>query len=183
VNPRWALFISGRGSNAQAVFDLMSEARVSVVVSSKSDVWGLVRARRMGVPTLVLNKSIDWTALDLELKKRQIQRVLLLGFMRMIPAEFVEKWKGRMWNLHPSLLPAYPGMAAIEKSFEAGGSMGVTVHEVTAEMDSGKRILQARSIQNPRPQDMAINEAQIFISRDEQRLVRRLVERRSQWSH
>lgn len=169
--PRWAVFISGRGSNAEAVWENLHEMNVLLCVSSRKKAYGLCRARRLGIPTLIFGAKSDWKALNAELKARQVNRIFLLGFMRLLPESFVKEWSGKIWNLHPSLLPAFPGLEAIEKSFEAGGSMGVTVHEVVAEMDAGPHKLQFE-ISEAASSQMSLAEARIKISQAEQHLVR-----------
>lgn len=177
MSPSWAIFISGRGSNAQALLDVIDEVPVSLVVSSRGDVWGLRRAERAGVPVLVLDKKVDWQALLHELDRHRISHIFLLGFMKLIPPEFLRGWMGKIYNLHPSLLPQFPGMHAIEKSFEAGQQMGVTVHAVTEEMDAGERCLQKVTLK--KASLVEFDWAQILISRDEQRLVREWAWRQS----
>lgn len=177
--PRWALFISGRGSNAQAVLDGLDELRVAVVVSSRAEAWGVARARRAGVPVLILPKIINWTELHQDLVQRGVSRIFLLGFMKIIPSDFVNRWNKKMWNLHPSLLPRYPGLHAIEKSYDAGDEMGVTVHEVTPGMDEGPRKLQIRTLSKEQVVQVDLKQAELLISRDEQRAVRKTVERKN----
>lgn len=178
---RWALFLSGRGSTAQAVMDLMDEVQVRWIVSSKPQVWGLARAKRQGIPTSVLSPKIDWNQLDLELRRRKITHIFLLGFMRLVPLEFVRMWQGRVWNVHPSLLPAFPGLQAIERSYSSRQNMGVTVHEVIAEMDAGRIVLQKKSIIRKQQETIDLNSARKAIARDEQRLVRDLVRMKNKW--
>jgi phosphoribosylglycinamide formyltransferase-1 len=175
-----ALFISGRGSNAQAVMDLI-DVNVTLVVSSKSHCWGVLRARRQGIPVLILPKKIDWQALDLALSQRKIQRIYLLGFMRLLEAAFCQKWAGRVWNLHPSLLPAFPGKTSIEDSYKAQADMGISIHEVTAELDAGpllwqNKVIASRDLKD-KPQAMDFAEVCFEISRAEQRMVRLLCQR------
>lgn len=174
---RWAVFISGRGSNLQALLDGIEENRIVLVVSSSAKAAGLLKARRAGVPTLVLDKKIDWTALQKELVRRHISRIFLAGFMRLIPPSFLEAWEAAILNVHPSLLPAFPGLEAIGKSYEAGGEMGVTVHVVTPEMDAGPQLLkrQAVSAEKRRGKSgdpLTLSEAEFLISVTEQSLVR-----------
>lgn len=181
MSPAWAVFISGRGSNAQALLDIIDEAPVRLIVASRDHIWGVQRARRMGIPVLILDKVVHWQQLLMDLSKYKISHIFLLGFMKLIPAEFLAGWQGAIYNLHPSLLPSFPGMHAIEKSHEAGGPMGVTVHEVTPEMDAGRRCLQKVSV--PRASQVTLDWAQILISRDEQRLVREWASRQSLRPH
>ena len=175
MNTRWALFISGRGSNAQAAMDIADITRISLVVSSKEDAWGLARARRQGIATLVLPKIIDWSEVSSALEAHGINRVILLGFMKLVPPSFVKRWQKQIWNLHPSLLPLYPGLHAIEKSFESKDCMGITIHQVTAEMDAGKRLMQIKTLSAFKKSSLC--RAQELISRDEQRAVRIFIER------
>jgi phosphoribosylglycinamide formyltransferase-1 len=170
-SPRWAVFLSGRGSNAEAVWEHLHEMDVVLCVSSRRKAYGLCRARRLGIAQMVFGARSDWGELSQELKRRGVNRIFLLGFMRLLPEGFVNEWAGRIWNLHPSLLPAFPGLAAIEKSFEAGGAMGVTVHEVVAEMDAGPLCLQ-KKISDQAQVEMSLSGAQLKISQTEQRLVR-----------
>lgn len=165
---RWAVFISGRGSNLQALLDSVEENRIVLVVSSSAQASGLVKARRMGVPTVVLRKKIDWVQLDQELRKYSVNRIFLAGFMKLIPASFVNAWDGKVLNVHPSLLPAFPGLNAVSKSFESKAPMGVTVHVVTAEMDAGPIVLQKKA---PR-QSLTLTDAEFLISITEQAMVR-----------
>lgn len=168
----WALFLSGRGSTAQALLDLQGELDIRCVVSSKRKAPGVLRARRSGVPVLFLNQGFSWDALHAELVRRGVNRLLLVGFMRILPADFVEKWRGRIWNVHPSLLPEYPGADALRRAFDEGANLGVTLHEVTAEMDAGRMILQSEI------KTGSWDEVELRIARLEQRLLRTLAMRK-----
>lgn len=171
--PTWAVMISGRGSNLQAQLDLLSQVNLRWVISSKSSAAGILRARRHGIPVTVLPKKIDWVDLDRQLQQRRITHLFLAGFMKLIPESFVEKWQGRILNVHPSLLPAFPGLEAIEKSHAAGAPMGVTVHVVTPEMDAGPKLFQgAISTTGLDWQRVTLDQSALRISRLEQRLVR-----------
>lgn len=167
---RWAIFISGRGSNLSCLLNLQSE-KIKVVVSSSEKALGVLRARRAGIPVLILPRPIRWTDLDQELKRRGINRIFLLGFMRVIPEQFVGAWERKIVNLHPSLLPKYPGLESIEKSFADQADMGVTVHEVVAEVDAGKIILQRRCLSSQEIPEYSLSNAEFKVHIDEQRLV------------
>ena len=167
MSVRWALFLSGRGSTAQALMDQIGDLDLRLVVSSRKNAYGVLRARRMGVPWTFFGKDSGWEQLHQDLKARGIQAIFLVGFMRLLPATFVAKWKGRIFNVHPSLLPDYPGAQAMERSFFAKAPMGVSLHEVTAEMDAGPLKLRA-SIE--RHEDCSIT--QLRMARLEQRLLR-----------
>lgn len=174
MRQRWAVFLSGRGSTAQAIFDQIDQHDIRLVISSKENAYGLKRAARLGIPTLILPKEINWVSLNAELTRRGIDRIFLLGFMRLIPAEFLKFWEGRIWNIHPSLLPSYPGLKAIEKSFQDRAPMGVTIHDVIPEMDAGPKRLQ-KSI--GMVQSWNLNDAEVRIAITEQRLIREWAER------
>ncbi len=174
---RWAVFLSGRGSNAEAMWELLPNLDVALCVSSRRKAYGVLRARRLGIETLILTSQSSWAELTRSLRQRGVTHVMLLGFMKILPVEFVEAWAGKMWNLHPSLLPEFPGLHAIEKSHEAGGRMGVTIHQVTEEMDAGPLALQACISENAK--QLSLPEAQLKISQAEQRLVREWVLRKN----
>lgn len=170
---RWAVMISGRGSNLQALLDCAGESPVRWVLSSREDAPGLRRARRAGVATSVLPKKIDWTALDGDLCRRGITNLFLCGFMKLVPGDFVEKWAGRIVNVHPSLLPAYPGLKSFERAFEENAAGGATVHVVTPEMDAGPRLLQTTVVPaKARLNGATLENALYRLSFGEQRLVR-----------
>ncbi len=146
------------------------------MVSSKRSALGLARSRRAGIPTLVLEKSIDWDLVYRELNTRKISRIFLLGFMKVVPAAFIDKWSERpsrkIWNLHPSLLPKFPGLKGFEKSFEAESDVGATVHQVTARLDAGPIVKQKISVKHS--QKSTLEHAQMRNSLIEQRLVQNL---------
>lgn len=138
----WVVFISGNGSNLQALLDSDPKINISLVVSSKAEAFGVERAKKAGVPVLIFTKENSWDGLSIELKKLQIDRIFLAGFMKVIPASFINDWENKILNLHPSLLPSYKGLKAIERSFEDGAAIGITIHWVTAELDAGPILLQ-----------------------------------------
>ena len=150
---RVAVLISGRGSNLQALMDAKQDAyRVVLVVSNVPDAPGLDRARAAGVEAIALdhrpygkNREAFERDLDALLVQRNIQLVALAGFMRVLTPFFVRAWKGRLVNIHPSLLPKYPGMNTHARALEAGDAEhGATVHLVVEEVDSGEILGQSR---------------------------------------
>lgn len=174
---RWALMISGRGSTAQSALELLASVDIGLVVSSKKSAYGLKRARRSGIPELVLEKNVDWNFLDLELRRRGINYLFLLGFMKIIPADFVSKWQGRIFNVHPSLLPDFPGAHGMDESYKAAGAdMGVTVHEVTPGMDEGPRVLQSFVLGRDEKLSLNWDQVRLRMAIHEQRLISRLFE-------
>ena len=141
---RWSVFISGVGSNLAAILEERDHVDIALVVSSRAEAPGLLKAQRAGVKTHVLDKKIDWDKLHQTLLDHKIENIFLAGFMRILPAGFIERWQGKILNLHPSLLPEFPGLASIQRAVEAGGPFGVTVHEVIPEVDAGPIVLQRR---------------------------------------
>ena len=151
---RLGVLISGRGSNMQAILEAVSDGRlnaeVAAVISNRSDAPGLERARAAGVETLVLehrgyaDRGAFDRALVRALTERRIDLVCLAGFMRLLGAEFLSAFSNRILNIHPSLLPAFPGTDAQRQALEHGvKTSGATVHLVTAELDGGPIVLQA----------------------------------------
>ena len=151
---RVAVLISGRGSNLQALIDAaVSEdfpAEIALVVSDRSDAQGLQRAERAGIASRVLvpkelgGRAAFEQALEQALREADIDLICLAGFMRILGADFVGRWQGRLINIHPSLLPAFPGLDTHQRALEAGVKLhGCSVHFVDAGVDSGPIIGQA----------------------------------------
>jgi len=150
---RLAVVVSGRGSNLQAIIDSIEAgelpAEVGVVISDRPGVQALKRAERHGIKTVVVNHS-DYAsedsfnkALEQELAKAAPDLVVLAGFMRIVGKELVQKYRWRMINIHPALLPAFPGLEAQRQAVEYGVRVsGCTVHFVDEGMDTGPIILQ-----------------------------------------
>jgi phosphoribosylglycinamide formyltransferase 1 len=154
VAPSIGVLISGRGSNLQAIIDAVAagrlHARIAVVISNKGDAYGLERAKAAGIETLVLSHRAYPTreeydrALVAELRARDVRLVCLAGFMRLLSAVFIEAFPNAILNIHPSLLPAFPGVDAQRQALEHGVRIsGATVHLVTPELDAGPIVLQA----------------------------------------
>ncbi|MBK7512096.1 MAG: phosphoribosylglycinamide formyltransferase [Chloracidobacterium sp.] len=147
------ILISGRGSNMVAIVDAVNSgeiagARVVVVVSDKADAGGIELARERGVETVVIERRGRARAkhdaeIIAELKCRGVELVCLAGYMRLLSPSFVKAFPGRIINIHPSLLPAFPGLDAQRQAFEAGvKTTGCTVHFVDELLDHGEIILQ-----------------------------------------
>lgn len=148
------ILISGNGSNLQAIIDAIQagalNAKIRAVISNNPDAYGLTRARQAGIPAKALDhrQFEEREAYDRELQalidEYQPQLVVLAGFMRILTADFVTHYHGRMLNIHPSLLPKYQGLNTHQRVLEAGDDIhGVSVHFVTPELDGGPVILQA----------------------------------------
>ena len=151
---RVAILISGRGSNMTALIEAARSpdfpAEISVVVSNKADAAGVAKARSAGVPVEIVesrpfgkDRAGFEKALQTVLDQRSVDLVCLAGFMRLFTAEFVQRWHGRMLNIHPSLLPAFPGLDPHGQALKAGVKIsGATVHFVTADTDAGPIVIQ-----------------------------------------
>lgn len=155
MRKRVAILISGRGSNMRALIEAAKEkdypAEIVLVISNVADAGGLEFARQHGIATQVIehtkfpSREIFDNAMDVALKTANAEIVALAGFMRLLSPRFVENWRGRMINIHPSLLPAYKGLHTHKRAIEAGEKFaGCTVHFVEPELDSGQVILQAK---------------------------------------
>ena len=150
MSVRFAVLLSGSGTNLQALMDSCSGAShdIALVVSSREDAYGLTRAQRAGIPAFhVPHQGKARGAYDLELvellNQHQIDWVFLAGFMRILSPVFLDAFPGRVVNIHPSLLPSFPGVNAQQQAFDAGVRVtGATVHFVDAGMDSGAIIAQ-----------------------------------------
>ena len=147
------ILISGRGSNLQAIIDAVAsgrlDAEIAVVISNNPNAAGLDRARKAGIESLYLDHKAYESreqfdlALVAELEKRDVAVVCLAGFMRLLSEEFVNAFPAAILNVHPSLLPAFPGLDAQRQAWEYGVKLsGATVHVVTPLLDNGPIILQ-----------------------------------------
>lgn len=151
---RVAILISGRGSNMMALVEAAEApdfpAEIAVVISNKADAAGLARAGAAGIETLVIESKPfgkDRPAFEAKLQSalddKRIEFICLGGFMRLFTAEFVQRWHGRMLNIHPSLLPSFRGLDPHGQALRAGVKIsGATVHFVVAETDAGPIIMQ-----------------------------------------
>jgi phosphoribosylglycinamide formyltransferase-1 len=151
---RVAILISGRGSNMAALIEAAKAkdypAEIALVVSNRSDAFGLTRAREADIETAVIDsrsfgddREAFEHALDAELNTHRIELVCLAGFMRLFTPWFVTRWSGRMLNIHPALLPQFKGLHTHRRALEAEVKRhGATVHFVSPEMDSGQIIVQ-----------------------------------------
>jgi len=151
---RLAVLISGRGSNLQSIVDAVKagdiDAAIAVVVSNRAGAPGLQRARDAGIEAIYLNPrdhtdrdAYDRAIVDL-LRARGVTLVCLAGFMRIVGRPLLDAFPNRILNIHPSLLPAFPGLDAQRQALEHGVQVtGATVHLVTTELDGGPIVLQA----------------------------------------
>lgn len=151
---KYAVFLSGRGSNLSAILSACKSGALSqkpsLVVTDNPDAPGLLYARENGVETLLINpqkqkgRKAYGEQIIKELEKRGIDTICLAGFMRIIHKNVVEKFRGKILNIHPSLLPAFPGLSAQSRALEAGArESGCSVHLVDEGVDTGPIIMQA----------------------------------------
>jgi phosphoribosylglycinamide formyltransferase 1 len=151
---RVAILISGRGSNMVALIEAAREndfpAEIVVVISNRSDAGGLEKAQASGIPTLTIeskpfgkDRAAFEAALQSTLDQHKVELICLAGFMRLFTAQFVQRWQGRMLNIHPSLLPSFPGLEPQAQALRAGVKIsGATVHLVISETDAGPIVMQ-----------------------------------------
>ncbi|MCP4321957.1 MAG: phosphoribosylglycinamide formyltransferase [Psychromonas sp.] len=158
VTKKIVVLISDRGTNLQAIIDKLhkkpldgQQPEIVAVISNKADVYGLQHASEAGISQVVvaskgINSREEYDALlSAEIDKHQPDLIILAGFMRIFTTEFVNKYLGKMVNIHPSLLPKYTGLNTHQRAIDAGDEVhGATVHFVTPELDSGPTILQAK---------------------------------------
>ncbi len=150
---RLGILISGRGSNFEAIADYVAagklDAEIAVVISNRAEAKGLETARARGLSAVCLpSKGIDREIYDQsvieELQRSRVDLVCLAGFMRLLSARFIRAFPGRILNIHPSLLPAFPGLDAQHQALSHGVKIsGCTVHFVDEDLDAGPIILQA----------------------------------------
>lgn len=154
MSSRLGVLISGRGSNLQAIMDGVADGRIpadiAIVISNRASAQGLEHARARGIETLVLPHG-NWPTRDAydqalvdELRARRVTLVCLAGFMRLLGPTFVNAFPNAILNVHPSLLPAFPGVDAQRQAVRHGVRVsGATVHLVSTELDAGPIVLQA----------------------------------------
>ena len=151
---RLGVLISGRGTNLQAIIDAIADGRlraeIAVVISNISNAAGLEKARAAGVPTLVMphqespSRAAYDRALADALRARHVDLVCLAGFMRLLGTGFIDAFPNRILNIHPSLLPAFPGLDAQQQALHHGVKItGATVHFVDAALDAGPIVVQS----------------------------------------
>ncbi len=147
------VLVSGRGSNLQAIMDRIADGflplEIAVVISDKKDAFALERAQKAGIKTAAIvrkdcaSKEAFEAKINAELKAAGCELVVLAGFMRILSADFVNKWQHKIINIHPALLPSFPGLHGQKQAVDYGVKFsGCTVHFVDAGTDSGPIILQ-----------------------------------------
>lgn len=152
---KFVVLISGNGSNLQAIIDSQKSANASGqicgVICNKADAYGLVRAKKASIPTFVFsrkdydsNLAMDFAIAE-QIEKLGAELIVLAGYMKILTPEFTQRFEGKILNIHPSLLPKYPGLNTYQRAIEAGDSEhGTTIHFVNEEVDAGAIVLQAK---------------------------------------
>jgi phosphoribosylglycinamide formyltransferase 1 len=151
--PRLGVLISGRGSNLKAIIDAIAakrlDAEIAIVISNMADAPGLAHARAAGIPSEVISHRGYASREDYDrvlvriLRERGVALVCLAGFMRLLSPYFVEAFANRILNIHPSLLPKYPGLHPQQQALDDGATVsGATVHFVNKDLDAGPIVLQ-----------------------------------------
>ena len=155
MKKRIIVLVSGNGSNLQVIINAcqnnLINGKIVAVISNKPDVYSLMRAKQANIPSHVINhkefasrEAFDHQ-LQLQIEQYQPDLIVLAGYMRILTPHFVQHYSGKMLNIHPSLLPKYPGLNTHRRAMEAGDKEhGTTVHFVTDELDGGPIILQAK---------------------------------------
>jgi len=165
---RFAVLISGRGSNMlaleHATRDGRIDGRIVSVVSDRADAPGLAAAQALGLETSILepargeDRESYGKRLADRIREHGAELVALAGFMRVLPGGFVREWQGRLLNIHPSLLPAFRGLHTHRRVLEAGGRVhGCTVHFVVEELDAGPAVIQGRLSLRPGDDENSIS--------------------------
>ncbi len=161
---RIVILISGRGSNLQALLEANLPCQVAAVISNRANAPGLEIARNNGIETVIISHKdysdrTDFdTALAATIDRFEPDLIVLAGFMRILTAGFVERYRGKLINIHPSLLPAYPGIDTHQRALQDGIRIhGCTVHFVTPDLDHGPIIIQAAVpvLSNDTPQSLS----------------------------
>jgi len=171
---RWAVFVSGRGSNLQNFLNLESELQKSKVVAvyANKECPAIERSKKAEKPALVLSPKEEGhsTKLLSFLKANEVQAIFMLGYMRILSSDFLKAWEGEIVNLHPSLLPKYPGLQAIERSYQSGDEfVGVSLHRVIEEVDAGGLLKQSKMKREP---SWSLEETEEKLHELEKRIVR-----------
>ena len=149
-----AIFLSGQGSNFVNIIEKINlgklpRTKISIVVSDNRDCEGIQKATNYGLETFFIDKSTDYDDLEKILNKNGISLLILAGFMKILPTDFVDKFLGKIINLHPSLLPKYKGLNTHEKVLKSKDKFhGASVHFVNSKLDDGPIIIQSKCMVN-----------------------------------
>ncbi len=170
---QWALFFSGRGSNLQAILKTYSKTWVHppILVTDNAKSKGIEIGKSFGLETHLLKKPIDYKELSDFLKDLKVQHIFLLGFLKIIPASFLSDWSKNIFNLHPSLLPAYPGLKSIERAYTDKKAIGITIHRVNEGVDQGQILMQEKIFEAQSFDHLSLEEVTSIVHSKEHKLV------------
>ena len=174
---RIALFFSGSGSTVQAMLDQIEMENIVIAISSKKLAPGRIRAKRSGVAEKFFSFPADFDQVLEFLIQQKITAILLLGFMKFIPESFLKKWNafgGSIYNIHPSLLPNFKGLNAFERSFEAKGDLGASIHVVWPELDAGPVLFRKKIISSDQIGKTTLACAKTWLRAGEQSMLRKM---------
>lgn len=143
MTKKWALLFSGRGSNLEALLKYYSESwkHPPLLITNNENALGREKAKKFGLESFVF-KAKDFQDLDSFLQNQNVECLFLLGYMKILPPRFLSFWSSSVFNLHPSLLPAYPGLKSIERAYEDRAEIGITIHRVSEGVDEGQILVQ-----------------------------------------
>lgn len=176
IKKNLAVFVSGFGSNLNIFLENKKRFKTLLVVSSNPKAYALIRAKNHQVESWILDQLIDWNKLRKKLHERNIDLIFLAGFMKILPAHFVEHWKNRLFNLHPSMLPKYKGLDSIKKAYEAKDDIGVSIHHVTARIDTGKIVDQQLAVTSKEIPDISFEQATKKVHQKEHEMVQNWID-------
>ncbi len=172
-----AVFVSGFGSNLNVFLENKERFKTLLVVSSTPKAYALVRAGEHRVESWVLDKPVCWDKTHERLKERNIDLIFLAGFMKILPSRFVELWRDRLFNLHPSLLPKYKGLESIKRAYETGDDIGVSIHHVTARVDAGQIVDQQMAVAKKEISKLSLEQVTEKVHQKEHRMVQDWIDR------
>jgi phosphoribosylglycinamide formyltransferase 1 len=174
---RSAVFFSGSGSTLQALIDQAESLNIVCAVSSKKNAKGLIRTKRAGLVSYVFKFPENFNSVLTILNQKQIDTIFLAGFMRILPSEFIKQFnmgsiRRRIFNIHPSLLPDFKGLLASESAFDQGAALGVTIHNVVEEVDSGAWFKRMPSLSREETRQIKLPEALLWQRATEQNILK-----------
>lgn len=173
MNKKWALFFSGRGSNLEAILSCYHTTwtETPLVVTNNPQAEGILKARKFNIEPLILDTPINYIELSQHLKNQGVEAIFLLGYLKIIPAVFLKEWKDRVFNLHPSLLPLYPGLKSIERAVAEKSDIGVTIHKVTELVDEGQILVQQVAVTAGNYDGLSLEEIKGIVHSKEHQIV------------
>lgn len=173
MNKKWALFFSGRGSNLEALLRTYHSnwTQPPVLVTNNSKSYGIKVGQEYNLETLILRNPVDYTKLARGLKAQNVECIFLLGYLKILPKAFLDQWPKAIFNLHPSLLPKYPGLKSIQRAWSNKHDIGVSIHEVTEGVDEGQILMQELVIKPKDYDPLSLEEVESLVHSKEHQVV------------